>query len=162
MYAHEEGSSVNVASHGCGHSGRGGFDHSGNRDYSSSGFGHGGFGSEGSGHGNFSRGGYNNSSSIDRRPICQVCKKGGGHMADRCWHHFEEDLVPEERTAVAVAIMGDNNWYSDSGATNNITSDLEKLAVHDKYAGNDQIHAASGSGMNIRHIGHNTIHTPCC
>jgi hypothetical protein len=42
-----------------------------------------------------------------------------------------------------------------------ITSDLEKLAIHDKYTGNDQIHTTSGSGMNIDHIGHNTIHTPC-
>ena len=34
----------------------------------------------------------------------------------------------------------DQNWYMDTGATDNITSDLEKPAVHDKYNGGDQIH----------------------
>jgi hypothetical protein len=70
--------------------------------------------------------------------------------------------VPEERTAaVAIGSHGDSAWYTDSGATDHITSDLEKLAVHDKYAGNDQIHTAGGAGMSISHIAHNTIHTPC-
>jgi hypothetical protein len=80
-------------------------------------------------------------------------------MVDRCWHRFEEDYAPEERTTAAA--MGDNSWYTDSGATDHITSDLEKLAIHDKYNGNDQIHTTRGSSMNIRHIGHNTIHNPC-
>jgi hypothetical protein len=56
---------------------------------------------------------------------------------------------------------GDTTWYTDSRATYHITSDLEKLAICDKYNGNDQIHTASGSGMKINHIGHNTIHTHC-
>jgi hypothetical protein len=91
-----------------------------------------------------------------------VCKKKG-HIANRCWHRFDEDYVPEERTDVAVVGSNghDSAWYTDSRATDHITSDLEKLEVHDKYHGNDQIHTASGSGMNISHIGHNTIHTPC-
>jgi hypothetical protein len=57
--------------------------------------------------------------------------------------------------------MGDNSWYTDSDAFDHITSDLEKLPVRDKYTGNDQIYTTSGSGMNIRHIGYNAIHTPC-
>jgi hypothetical protein len=48
----------------------------------------------------------------------------------------------------------------DSGATDNITSDLEKLVVRDKYHGGDQIHTASGAGMEIKHIGHSLVHTP--
>jgi histone deacetylase 1/2 len=32
--------------------------------------------------------------------------------------------------------------------------------VRDRYNGNEQIHTASGSGMNIHHIGHSVIHTP--
>jgi hypothetical protein len=55
----------------------------------------------------------------------------------------------------------DNSWYTDSGAMDHITSDLEKLALRDKYTDNDQIHMASGSGMYISHIGYNTFHTPC-
>jgi hypothetical protein len=161
LYTDEGGSSVNVVGHGRGRSGCSSFGHSGNQDHSSGGFGRGGFGRGGNGRGNFSRGGYINSSSTDKSPICQVCKKRG-HIADRCWHHFEEDFVPEERTAATTATMGDNSWYTDSCPADHITSDLENLSVCDKYTGNDQIHIASGSGMNIRHIGHNTIHSPCC
>jgi hypothetical protein len=56
---------------------------------------------------------------------------------------------------------GDSSWYTNSRAMDHITSDLEKLALHDKYTRNDQIHTASGSCMGISHIGYNTIHTPC-
>jgi hypothetical protein len=84
-------------------------------------------------------------------------------MADRCCHRFDEDYIPKERTvAAAIGSNGhDSTWYLDSGATDHITSDLEKLAVYDKYHDNDHIHTASGTGMNISHIGHSTIHTPC-
>jgi hypothetical protein len=63
--------------------------------------------------------------------------------------------------AAATCSGHDNNWYTDSVATYHVTGDLEKLAIQDKYTGNDQIHTASGSGMKISHISHNTIHTPC-
>jgi hypothetical protein len=52
------------------------------------------------------------------------------------------------------------NWYTDTGATDHITSNLEKLSIHDKYHGGDKIRTASGSGMNTDHIGHATICTP--
>jgi hypothetical protein len=69
--------------------------------------------------------------------------------------------VPEERiVAAATGSHGDLPWYMNSGATDHITSDLEKMAVCDKYVGNDQIHTAGGAGMSISHIDHNTIHTP--
>ena len=54
----------------------------------------------------------------------------------------------------------DTNWYMDSGATDHITSDLEKLTVRERYTGGDQIHTANGSGMSIDHIGYATISTP--
>ena len=54
----------------------------------------------------------------------------------------------------------DTNWYLDSGATEHITRDLEKLTVRDRYTGNEQIHTASGSGMTIEQIGHSAIRTP--
>jgi hypothetical protein len=41
-----------------------------------------------------------------------------------------------------------------------VTGELEKLHVRDRYNGNKQIHRASGSGMDIRHIGNSVIHTP--
>jgi hypothetical protein len=48
----------------------------------------------------------------------------------------------------------------DSGATDHITSELEKLTVHDKYHGQDQVHTTSGSGMKISNIGRTVLHTP--
>jgi hypothetical protein len=53
----------------------------------------------------------------------------------------------------------DTNWYVDSGATDHITSDLDKLSVIDRYMGNDQVHTANDSGMKIKHIGSSTLHT---
>jgi hypothetical protein len=37
---------------------------------------------------------------------------------------------------------------------------LDRLAVHDRYNGIDQIKTASGEGMDIEHVGHSIIHTP--
>ena len=97
----------------------------------------------------------------DNRPRCQVCKIKG-HTADICWYRFDEDFVPEEKYAGATSTSYgvDTNWYMDSGATDNITSNLEKLSIHDRYKGHDKIHTASGAGMEISHIGHSTVTTP--
>jgi hypothetical protein len=94
------------------------------------------------------------------RSSAQVCLKFG-HAADRCWHQFEEDYVPEERNASAAmnSYSIDNTWYTDMGATDHITGELEKLVVREKYNGRDQIHTTSNAGTNIRHIGHSTICT---
>jgi hypothetical protein len=52
------------------------------------------------------------------------------------------------------------NWYTNLGATYHITDELEKLAIHDKYNGGEKVHMASGTGMEIRHVGKSIIHTP--
>jgi hypothetical protein len=56
----------------------------------------------------------------------------------------------------------DNDWYADSGTTDHITSELDKLAVHDKYNGTEKVHTASGAGMEISHTGNSFIHTSTC
>jgi hypothetical protein len=33
----------------------------------------------------------------------------------------------------------DTNWYIDTGATDHVTDELEKLSVHERYKGGDQI-----------------------
>ena len=85
-----------------------------------------------------------------------------GHTTNICWHRCDENYVPQEKTASAAThLYGvDTNWYTDTGATDHITSELEKMTVHDKYNGNDQIRTANGAGMNINHIGHAIVHTP--
>jgi hypothetical protein len=52
------------------------------------------------------------------------------------------------------------NWYMDTGATDHITGELEKLTVHDKYHGGEQVHAANGTGMEIANVGHSYLHSP--
>ena len=44
-----------------------------------------------------------------------------------------------------------------SGDGDHLTSDLDRLAVHERYGGKDKVHAANGAGMSISHIGHSTI-----
>jgi hypothetical protein len=78
----------------------------------------------------------------------------------KCFKRFDCSYTGEEKLASAASYDVDTNWYANSGATDHITSDLEKLSVQDKYLGNDQIHTASGSGMEIDQIGHSIIHTP--
>jgi hypothetical protein len=47
----------------------------------------------------------------------------------------------------------DTNWYADSGATNHVTGELEKLTVQDCYSAHDQVHTANGTGMQISNVG---------
>jgi hypothetical protein len=97
-----------------------------------------------------------------KRPQCHVCCKVG-HTADKCWYRYDEDYVPDARHTAATATTSynvDKNWYADSGATDHIMSELDKLVVHEKYNGTDKVHTASGSGMAISHIGKSFIHIP--
>jgi hypothetical protein len=84
-----------------------------------------------------------------------------GHTANKCWHRFDEDYVPEPRTAATSSSGIDNNWYTYSSATDHITGDLDQLTMHDHYVGTDQIHAANGKGMDITRVGKTIILTPC-
>jgi hypothetical protein len=47
----------------------------------------------------------------------------------------------------------------DSSVTDHITSDLDRLTMHDPYTGHNQVHAANGSDMDITHIGTSIIPT---
>ena len=85
-----------------------------------------------------------------------------GHVVKDCWYRFDEDFVPRERTVNAANYNnngGNGGWVIDTGATDHVTGELERLHVHDKYHGHDQIHAANGAGMDIAHIGHASIPT---
>ncbi|XP_072147542.1 uncharacterized protein [Setaria viridis] len=86
--------------------------------------------------------------STDTHPLYQVYFKKG-HLASECWHRYDENYVPDER--LVAAPMGtysvDTNWYTDTGATDHVTSNLEQLSIKDKYKykANDHIHTTSGS-----------------
>lgn len=112
------------------------------------------------------QGGYPNNhqhlNNKKKQQICQVCFKKG-HTAAECWHRFEEDYTPDEKHLANVTTHSygvDTNWYTDTGATDHVTGELDKLQIKDKYHGGEQIHTANGSGMGISHIGHTIVHTP--
>jgi hypothetical protein len=77
------------------------------------------------------------------------------------WHRFDENYVPDGKFAgVADGSYGAyTNWYN-TGTTNHVTGELEKLLVRDRYKGGDQIQTANSTGMEISHIGHSDIKTP--
>jgi hypothetical protein len=54
----------------------------------------------------------------------------------------------------------DSNWYANSGATDHVTGDLDKLAIRAAYNDNDHIYTVSGTCMHIKHVGQSVIRTP--
>ena len=47
----------------------------------------------------------------------------------------------------------------DSGATDHITSDLDRLSFRERYNGNDNVQVGNGAGLHISHIGQSSIKT---
>jgi histone deacetylase 1/2 len=96
--------------------------------------------------------------------ICQICGKEG-HPAYRCFKRFNNAFQgppPQQKSASSAMTSSygvDTNWYMDSGATDHITGELEKLTFRNKYNGGDQVQAADGAGMEIANVGHSTFHS---
>jgi hypothetical protein len=91
---------------------------------------------------------------------CQICNKYG-HLANECWWRYvDRDDDQDDRRSDKGAYGVDTNWYVDTGAIDHITSELNKLHTRDNYKGRDQVHNASGVGMEIQHIGHSTLQNP--
>jgi hypothetical protein len=80
-------------------------------------------------------------------------------MVMDCWHKFDENFVTDDQFVGTVnnSYGVDTNWYTDTGATDHVSGELEKLSVRDRYKGGDQIQTASGAGMEICHIGPSVI-----
>jgi histone deacetylase 1/2 len=144
-------SSANSAARG---GGRGGFKRGG--------------GGRGRGRNNNSNGGGNNGSGRRNTDgdsaTCQLCGIEG-HTVLRCRRCFDVSFTGQTKkrsasTATNFCYGVDTNWYTDTGATDHITGELDKLTVRDKYHGNDQVHTASGEGMRISHVGKSLVHTP--
>lgn len=107
------------------------------------------------------RGNYNNSP----RPVCQVCTKTG-HTALTCYHRFENSYIVESILNMQALLATpnhtpDSNWYSDSGSTHHLTSNLANLNVRaDEYHDPDQIRVGNGTSLLVKHIGSTQFSTP--
>jgi hypothetical protein len=89
-------------------------------------------------------------------------KKKTNHIAKDCdWRYSENNSQRKKVGAAAETSYGvDTNWYANTGATDHITHELEKVTMHEKYRGHDQVHNANGEGIEISHVGHSIIKTP--
>jgi hypothetical protein len=92
---------------------------------------------------------------------CQIWKKHG-HPARECWWRYSDDKKDKddgEKGAHLASYGVDTNWYTDTGATDHITSELSKLLIANKYHGQDRVRTIEGTGMNISHIGNSILRT---
>ncbi|XP_073368117.1 uncharacterized protein [Aegilops tauschii subsp. strangulata] len=87
----------------------------------------------------------------DNRVQCQLCR-GPGHYAWECGQRYNHAFQPQQSKMADLAaasppsILGDPAWFTDTGATDHITGDLDRLTIREKYPGRDHIHTADGSG----------------
>jgi hypothetical protein len=104
------------------------------------------------------RGGRNSFSQVQ----CQLCGRNG-HVVQKCWKRFNKNFTGEEKIVNAAANYNsygiDTNWYTDTGAADHITGELDKLTTRKKYQGQEQVHVTNGAGMSISHIGHTSFRT---
>ncbi|KAH7670249.1 RNA-directed DNA polymerase protein [Dioscorea alata] len=94
-----------------------------------------------------------------QRPTCQVCDKVG-HDALRCYHRFDHTYEADENhipASTASSCTVDSNWYADTGATDHITHDLERLTTRERYTGGDHVQVANRTGLSIAHVGNSSI-----
>lgn len=109
----------------------------------------GGRGRGGGGRGNGSHGG-GQARDQGTRPQCQLCGKLG-HVALKCFKRFNKSYhgEPEQHTANVTSYQVDPNWYMDTGATDHITSDLDRLSFRERYNGNDTVQVGNGAGSSV-------------
>jgi hypothetical protein len=79
----------------------------------------------------------------------------------KCYKRFDPNYIGEEKSTNSANSYGvDSNWYADSGATDQVIGELDKLTMKDNYNGSDKIYTANGPGTYIKHIGQSIIRTP--
>jgi histone deacetylase 1/2 len=99
----------------------------------------GGYGSNGGNGRNNGNNGRNGGNRRRWRKRCQLCGNWG-HEAIDCRNRFDPDYHPDNYHSGNSASTSSNNnnhhnppWYLDTGATDHLTSDLERLHVHERY-----------------------------
>lgn len=89
------------------------------------------------------------------------------HTAIACYYRFDRNFTAEDQSNhtnasayfTAPETTGDLEWYTDSGATNHITNNLNNLSLKDDYLGCDKLTVRNGDNMPITHIDKSIIST---
>jgi hypothetical protein len=108
---------------------------------------HGGGCHHGCGHSSHAGRSFGDRQGFSPRPPCQICGKTS-HTAVRCWYRMHESYnedPPSATVATTTSYKVDPNRYIDTGATDHITSDLDCLAVHERYHGGEVIKLKSAT-----------------
>ncbi|KAK1609668.1 hypothetical protein QYE76_033341 [Lolium multiflorum] len=100
---------------------------------------------------------------------CQLCGRDG-HIASKCHRRFQRSFLglgndgrdtrnnarqaamadrpsPQGQQGQTQSYSVDPAWYMDIGATDHLTSELNKLHTRDAYHGSDKVHTANGAGI---------------
>ena len=73
---------------------------------------------------------------------------------------YQGRYPPEKlATMAASSNMDDTIWYTDSGATHRITSDLGNLSISTKYNGSDSVCIGNGQDLSISNTGTGLLFT---
>lgn len=89
-----------------------------------------------------------------------------GHFEIDCYHRMDyayQGRHPPKKLMAMVANqspIGDQTWYSDTGASHHVTSDLANLSINSEYQGGDKVQVGNGQGLSILHIGSSKFCTP--
>ena len=73
--------------------------------------------------------------------------------------------VPPHASSASQALVAtpatvyDPLWYPDSGASNHLAPDSSIYSFKHPYEGSNKVQVGNGSGMNIMHMGHSTLHS---
>jgi hypothetical protein len=120
----------------------------------------GGHGGPPQGRGNGGQGQAGGNTNGAPRPACQICNKVG-HSAIRCYQRYNHAYNDDEPSTnhATTGYNVDPSWYMDTGATDHITSDLDRLAIRDVYNGNGRVHVGNRAGLHISHVLHGTLNT---
>ncbi|KAF8394586.1 hypothetical protein HHK36_020800 [Tetracentron sinense] len=97
----------------------------------------------------------NHSTKPSNAPSCQICNRVG-HSALDCFHRLDlsfQGRQPPPKLQAMAAMRQDSTWFTDTGATNHVTADLNNLSLHSDYEGSDNLTVGNGKGLHIEHIG---------
>ncbi|GKV50770.1 hypothetical protein SLEP1_g57465 [Rubroshorea leprosula] len=86
---------------------------------------------------------------------CQICGIAG-HTALKCWYRFDHAYQSEELPQALATFTvkdKDENYYVDTGASDNMIFDSGKLYYKRPYNGNQKVFTGDGTPLHISHIG---------